>query len=337
MRYGVTIFATDVSIDVVELARAVEERGLDSLWLPEHTHVPTSRRTPHPSGAELPEKYKRSLDPLVALAAAASATATVRLGTGILLPAQRDPIVTAKAVATLDHVSGGRLALGVGFGWNEEEMADHGVDFQARRAVAREHVLAMQALWHDEVAEFDGEHVSFPPAWSWPKPAQRDAEGRTAVPVLMGGAAGDTLFAHAVEYADGWLPIGGAGLGAALPQLREALAAAGRDPEHFEVVPYAVAPDHGKLDHYRGLGVTEVVFDLPSAPRDKVLTVLDRFADLVAERQDRPDRPGQADPADRPDQADQAAQTDPADQTDQTDQPDQPDQADRPDSPVVAG
>jgi probable F420-dependent oxidoreductase len=286
MRYGVTIFATDLSIDVVELARAAEERGLDSLWLPEHTHIPTSRLTPHPSGAELPEKYKRSLDPLVALAAVASATTTLRLGTGILLPAQRDPLVTAKAVASLDHVSGGRAALGVGFGWNEDEMADHGVVYRGRRAVAREHVLAMQALWRDEVAEFTGEHVSFPPAWSWPKPAQRDREGRPSVPVLMGGGAGPKLFAHAAEYADGWMPIGGAGLTAALPALRDALEQAGRDPDHFEVVPYATVPDHGKLDHYRDIGVTETVFDLPSAPRDKVLPVLDRYAELVAERQD---------------------------------------------------
>jgi probable F420-dependent oxidoreductase len=286
MRYGVTMFATDVSIDVVELAREVEGRGLDSLWLPEHTHIPTSRKTPHPSGGELPEKYKRSLDPLVALAAAASATTTLRLGTGVLLAAQRDPLVTAKAVASLDHVCGGRVAMGVGFGWNEDEMADHGVEYRGRRAVAREHVLAMQALWHADEAEFAGEHVRFPPTWSWPKPAQRDRDGRPHVPVLMGGGAGPKLFAHAVEYADGWMPIGGAGLSQALPTLRAALDEAGRDPEHFEVVPFASMPDHGKLDHYRGLGVTETVFDLPSAPRDEVLPVLDRIAGLVAERQD---------------------------------------------------
>lgn len=284
MRYGVTMFATDVAIGVVELARAVEERGLDSLWLPEHTHIPITRKTPHPSGEELADKYKRSLDPLVALAAASTATTTLRLGTGVLLAAQRDPIVTAKAVASLDHVSGGRAAVGVGFGWNEDEMADHGVNYRGRRAVAREHVLAMQALWHDEETGFEGDFVRFAPSWSWPKPAQRDAAGRPAVPVLLGGAAGPTLFAHAVEYADGWMPIGGAGLPRALPDLRAALETAGRDPEQFEVVPFASIPDHGKLDHYAGLGVTETVFDLPSAPRDDVLPVLDRFADLVAER-----------------------------------------------------
>jgi probable F420-dependent oxidoreductase len=284
MRYGVTMFVTDLSIGVVDLARAAEERGLDSLWLPEHTHIPTSRTTPHPSGGELPEKYKRSLDPLVALGAVAAATTGLRIGTGILLPAQREPIVTAKAVATLDHVSGGRLSLGVGFGWNEDEIADHGVAFRDRRAVAREHVLAMQALWRDDEAAFAGDHVSIPPSWSWPKPVQVDAAGRRRVPVLVGGAAGPKMFAHLVEYADGWVPIGGAGLSSTLPEIRAALADAGRDPDGFEVVPFAAVPDHGKLDHYESLGVTETVFDLPSAPRDEVLPILDRFAEMVADR-----------------------------------------------------
>lgn len=290
MRYGVTMFVTDLSIGVVELARAVEERGLDSLWLPEHTHIPVSRTTPHPSGGELPEHYKRSLDPLVALAAAATAASGLRLGTGILLPAQREPLVTAKAVASLDHLSGGRLTLGVGFGWNEDEMGHHGVARAGRRAVAREHVLAMQDLWHDEVAEFSGEHVRFAPSWSWPKPAQRDRDGRPHVPVLVGGAAGPTLFAHAAEYADGWMPVGGGGLAQALPDLRAALDAVGRDPDRFAIVPFATRPDHGKLDHYRALGAAETVFDLPSAPRDQVLPVLDRYAALVAERDDGPAR-----------------------------------------------
>lgn len=284
MRYGVTMFVTDVSIDVVSLARAVEARGLDSLWLPEHTHIPTSRKTTHPSGGELPEKYKRSIDPLVGLAAAATATSGLSLGTGILLPAQRDPIVTAKAVATLDHLADGRLSLGVGFGWNEDEIADHGVAFGERRSVAREHVLAMQALWHDDEAGFSGDHVEIPPSWSWPKPVQQGADGRPAVPVLLGGAAGPQLFAHAVEYADGWMPVGGAGIAAALPDLRAALDQAGRDPASFSIVPFASLPDPGKLDHYAELGVAETVFDLPSAPADEVLPVLDRYAALVAER-----------------------------------------------------
>lgn len=285
MRYGITMFATDVSMDVVELAREAEARGLDSLWLPEHTHIPVERRTPPPTGeAELAPEYKRCVDPLVALAAVASVTTTLRLGTGILLAAQREPIVTAKAVATLDQLSGGRMALGVGFGWNEDELADHGVAMADRRAVAREHLLAMQALWADDEASFAGEHVQLPPSWSWPKPVQRGEDGRTCVPVLHGGAAGPKLFAHIAEYGDGWIPIGGAGLTDALPQLRAVVADAGRDPDTLEIVPFGSLPSPGKLDHFERIGVTECVFRLPSAPRDVVLPILDEQAALVASR-----------------------------------------------------
>lgn len=285
MRYGITMFATDVSIGIVELARAAEARGLQSLWLPEHTHIPVSRRTPPPTGrAELAEEYRRCLDPLVALAAAASATSTLRLGTGILLAAQREPIVTAKAIATLDHLSGGRAALGVGFGWNEDELEHHGVGMPDRRAVAREVILAMQALWADDEATFDGEHVHFSPSWSWPKPVQQGADGRPRVPVLHGGAAGPKLFAHIAEYGDGWIPIGGAGLTKAIPALREAVAEAGRDPGALEVIPFGSIPDPGKLDHFERIGVTECVFRLPSAPYDVVMPLLDEQAALVASR-----------------------------------------------------
>lgn len=285
MRYGVTMFATDVSIDVVELAREAEARGLESLWLPEHTHIPVSRITPPPTGdAELAEEYKRCLDPLVALAAVATATTTLRLGTGILLPAQREPIVTAKAVATLDHLSGGRVALGVGFGWNEDELAHHGVAMRERRAVARERLLAMQALWAHDEASFEGDHVHFGPSWSWPKPRQAGADGTRRVPVLLGGGAGPTLFRHLAEYGDGWIPIGGAGLTKAVPELRRTVEAAGRDPDQLEIVPFGSIPDAGKLDHFERLGVTECVFRVPSAPRDVVLPLLDEQAALVASR-----------------------------------------------------
>jgi probable F420-dependent oxidoreductase len=285
MRYGITMFATDVSMDVVELAREAEARGLESLWLPEHTHIPVERRTAPPTGdAELAPEYKRCVDPLVALAAAASVTTTLRLGTGVLLAAQREPIVTAKAVATLDHLSGGRIALGVGFGWNEDELADHGVAMADRRAVAREHLLTMQALWADDEAAFTGEHVRLPPSWSWPKPVQRGADGRTRVPVLHGGAAGPKLFAHIAEYGDGWIPIGGAGLTDAIPRLRAVVADAGRDPSPLEIVPFGSVPDPGKLDHFERIGVTECVFRIPSAPRDVVLPILDEQAALVAAR-----------------------------------------------------
>jgi len=285
MRYGVTIFATDISIDIVELAREVEARELHSLWLPEHTHIPLSRRTVPPvGGGELPEEYRRCLDPLVALGAAVSATTHLRLGTGILLAAQREPIVTAKAVATLDHLSGGRAALGVGFGWNEDELAHHGVTMAERRAVARDRVLAMQALWADDVAHYDGEHARFGDSWSWPKPVQRGLDGRPRVPVLHGGAAGPKLFDHIAEYGDGWIPIGGSGLTDAIPRLREVVAEAGRDPSLLEIIPFGSVPDAGKLDHFERIGVTECVFRLPSAPRDVVLPLLDQQAALIATR-----------------------------------------------------
>jgi len=278
MRFGITMFSTDLSMDVPALAVAAEERGFDSLYLPEHTHIPVSRRTPPPTGdAELAEEYKRTLDPLIALAAAASVTRTLRLGTGVALPAQREPIVTAKAVATLDQLSGGRFVLGVGFGWNEDELADHGVAMADRRAVCREHVLAMQALWADDVAGFTGDHVQVSPSWSWPKPIQRPG-----VPVLVGGGAGPKLFAHVAEYGDGWIPIGGTGLGESIPRLREVVGEAGRDPDALEIVPFGSLPDPGKLEHFAAVGVTECVFRVPSAPADAVLPVLDRWAGLIA-------------------------------------------------------
>jgi probable F420-dependent oxidoreductase len=271
------MFATDLTITVPELARHAEARGLTSLFLPEHTHIPTSRRTPPPTGeAELAEEYRRTVDPFVALAAAAARTDRIRLGTGVCLVAQRDPIVTAKAAATLDWLSDGRLELGVGFGWNREEMADHGVDAATRRAVSREHVLAMRALWSADVAAFAGEHVAFEPCWSWPKPRQPGGP-----PVLLGGAAGPTLFAHIAEYADGWLPIGGAGIRDALPALHAACDAAGRDPAQLRVVPFGTVPDDGKLDYYASLGIDEVVLRLPAGPAERVLPVLDRYAAMV--------------------------------------------------------
>jgi probable F420-dependent oxidoreductase len=274
VEFGVTLFATDRSISPVELAREAEALGYHSLYLPEHTHIPVSRRTPPPGGeAELPEAYRRSPDPAIALAAAASVTQRIRLGTGVALPAQHDPIALAKALATLDWLSGGRLVFGVGFGWNREEMENHGIDVRRRRARVREVVLAMQALWAHEVAEFHGEFVDFEPSWQWPKPLQQPRP-----PVLIGGAAGPGLFAHVAEWADGWLPIGGAGLREALPELRRACEARGRDPRELRVVPFGTHPDAGKLAHYEAQGVHEVVFRLPSAGREEVLPVLDAYA-----------------------------------------------------------
>jgi probable F420-dependent oxidoreductase len=274
------MFATDRTMPVPDLAREAEARGLHSLYIPEHTHIPTSRRTPPPTGdAELPDEYKRTVDPFTVLAGAATVTDRIRLGTGICLVAPRDPRVTAKAVATLDQLAAGRFEFGVGFGWNREEMEDHGVDPPTRRARAREHVLAMRALWRDDVATFSGEYVQFAPTWSWPKPVQPGGP-----PVLLGGAAGPALFAHIAEYGDGWLPIGGGGIREVLPTLRAACEAAGRDPSGIRVVPFGTVPASDKLDYYATLGIDEVVLRVPGAGRDDVLAVLDRYAGFVDPR-----------------------------------------------------
>ena len=277
MKFGVTMFMTDETIGPVELAREVEARGLHSLYVPEHTHIPTSRRTPPPTGdAELAEEYKRTLDPFVALAMAAAVTERLVVGTGICLVAQRDPIVTAKAVASLDHESGGRFVFGVGFGWNADEIEHHGVEMKRRRDIAREHVLAMRALWRDDVASFEGEFVHLAPSWSWPKPVQPGGP-----PILIGGAPGPKLFAHVAEYADGWIPIGGAGVHAALDDLARACEAHGRDPLTLRIVPFGTVPDPGKLEYYESIGIKEVVMRLAGGPRDRVLARLDRLAELV--------------------------------------------------------
>lgn len=273
MRIGVTCFLTDRDIAPADLARAAEERGFASLFLPEHTHLPVRADTP-PALVEgvSPDDYKRSLDPFVALATAASVTSTLRLGTGVALVAQHDPIVLAKQVATLDHLSGGRVDLGIGFGWNRAEAADHGLAFADRRAVAREHVLCMQALWRDDPAEFHGEFVDLDPCWSAPDPVQRPG-----VPVLLGGAASPGNFAAIAEYADGWMPVGGSGLAEALPALRRAFEDSGRDPGLARVVPFGTVPTEAKLDHYAGLGIDEVVLRVPSGPASAVLAVLDAY------------------------------------------------------------
>ena len=257
----------------VELAVEAEKRGFHSLYVPEHTHIPVSRRTPAPTGeAELGEEYRRSLDPYVALAAASSVTERILLGTGIALVAQHDVLALAKQIATLDHLCAGRFVLGIGYGWNREEMANHGIEFSRRRDLVRETVLAMQALWSQEVAEFHGELVDFEASWSWPKPLQQPRPR-----VLIGGAPGPRLFGHVAEYADGWMPIGGAGMKEALVDLKRAFEAARRDPETLHVVPFGVLPDAAKLEYYASIGVTEAVLRLPSDTRDVVMPRLDEY------------------------------------------------------------
>lgn len=284
MRYSVTMVATDRGPGIADVARAVEERGLDGLWVPDHTHIPVSRQTPYPLGGDLPERYLHLLDPLTSLAMASAVTTRIRLGTGVLLAAQRDPIVTAKALATIDQQSGGRLAVGVGYGWNIDEMRDHGVDPATRRARVREHVLAMRRLWEEEVADFEGDHVTLAPSWSWPKPAQRP------LPILVGGAATPTVFAHIAEFAQGWVPTGGRPLADGVPRLREVMAQAGRNPDDLEVIPFVTAAraDHRRIDALGQAGATEIAFDLLSGDSETVRAQLDRLAQLIGQRQALP-------------------------------------------------
>ncbi|UQX02413.1 TIGR03619 family F420-dependent LLM class oxidoreductase [Streptomyces sp. RerS4] len=283
MRIATTIFLTDRTVSPTRLARSLEERGFAALYLPEHTHIPISRATDAPMGGELPEEYGRTLDPFVALGQAAAVTERLHLGTGITLVAQHDPIGLAKQVATLDHLSGGRLTLGIGYGWNVEEAADHGVDWPTRRDRVRHHMALMRALWAPQPTAYEGPYGSVHASAAHPKPVQPPRELAPGKPLygprtLIGGAAGPKLFAAIAEHSDGWLPIGGGGLTESLPVLRAAWEAAGRDPKTLQVVPYAVRPNPGKLAHYADLGIEEVVLQLPSAGEAEVLRVLDDFA-----------------------------------------------------------
>lgn len=275
MRIAATIFLTDETIAPVRIAQELEQRGFAGLYLPEHTHIPVSRLTPYPAGEPLPREYARTLDAFAALSAAAAVTRTLELGTAITLVAQHDPIVLAKQVATLDHLSGGRFTLGVGFGWNREEAADHGVPWQRRRAVVRDHIAVMRALWAPEPVTRTGEFASVAASDAYPKPVN----GR--VRILVGGAPGPSTFTQVADYADGWMPIGGSGLAEHLPRLHAAWQDAGRGPEVPVVVPTAVRPTAGKLARFKDLGVEEVLVQLPPAGEAEVLRTLDDYAQYL--------------------------------------------------------
>ncbi|MFJ4322175.1 TIGR03619 family F420-dependent LLM class oxidoreductase [Streptomyces tricolor] len=281
MRIAVTIFLTDETPTPTRLARELEQRGFSGLYLPEHTHIPVERTTPYPAGGDLPREYGRTLDPFVALGQAAAVTERLGLGTGITLVAQHDPIALAKQIATLDHLSGGRFTLGLGYGWNVEEAADHGVSWRTRRDLVRDRVRLMQALWSEKPTAYEGEFGSVRASLAHPKPVQEPRGPVVGPRTLVGGAAGPKLFAHIAEYADGWLPIGGRGLTESLPVLRSVWADAGRDPAALQVVPYAVRPTPGKLAHYAELGIEEVVVQLPPAGEAEVLRALDACAPLL--------------------------------------------------------
>lgn len=278
MDIGIFMFPTGDSIRPDELGAEVEDRGFESLWFPEHTHIPTSRRTPFPGGGELPPEYSRSFDPFVALTAAAMSTNTLRLGTGICLIIERDVITTAKAVASLDVLSGGRFIFGIGGGWNREEMEHHGTDYDTRFAKLEEQVAAFKTIWTEDEAEFHGRHVDFGPIWSWPKPAQKPHP-----PIVLGGGTGYTR-QRVVDLCDGWLPIGrqAEAVLTGIKDLKRRAERAGRAFESIQVSVFGAPPQQDVLDAYAELGVGRVILPLPPQGRDTALPRLDRYAALEA-------------------------------------------------------
>jgi probable F420-dependent oxidoreductase len=281
MLYGILMFSTDYAIRPDELAREAEGRGFESLWLPEHTHIPASRRSPWPGGGDLPKEYWHTYDPFVALTAAAMATTKLRVATGICLLIERDPITTAKEVASLDMLSEGRFIFGIGGGWNAEEMENHGTNYKTRWRLLRERVLAMKEIWTKDEAEFHGEFVNFDKVWSYPKPVQKPHP-----PILMGGD-GPTTFDRVIEYCDGWVPIGAraTGLLEKIPELRRRAEQAGRDPRTLSVSIFGSSPERSVIDEYEAAGVQRVVFNVPSAEREEVLPLLDKLAGLIDHRE----------------------------------------------------
>jgi probable F420-dependent oxidoreductase len=277
MRVGVFYFNPDYGIDIGELAGALEERGFASLYVPEHTHIPTSRRTPFPGGGELPKRYSHIRDPFVALSFAAAATKKLLLGTGICLIPEHDPIVTAKCVASLDQLSGGRFIFGIGGGWNVEEMENHGARYDARFKLMRERILAMKALWAEEEASFHGEFVNFDPVWSWPKPAQDPHP-----PILLGGETDYTL-RRIVEYCDGWIPrpVGGFTPKGAIDRLHRMAETKGRDPASLSISVFRAPAERAALAEYHEAGIDEALLEVPDASRDEILRLLDRYAPLA--------------------------------------------------------
>jgi probable F420-dependent oxidoreductase len=279
VQYGAAIFPTDTSVDPATFARMAEERGYESVFFPEHTHIPVSRETAYPGGGDLPERYRRTHDLFVALTAAALATERVKIGSGICLVPQRDPIITAKEVASVDVLSGGRLIFGVGAGWNVDEMRNHGADPGRRFRVMRERVEAMKAIWTQDEAEYHGRHVDFDPIWCWPKPAQKPHP-----PVIIGGM-GKRVIERVIEYGDGWFPQPARAphdeLMRRLGELRDAAEKAGRETP--EMTAFGAKPDSGVIEEYAAAGVTRTVFWLPSVRGEEIEESFEKIAQRVGE------------------------------------------------------
>jgi len=273
MKFGIAIFPTDYAISMTELAPAVEERGFESLWVAEHSHIPVSRTSPYPRGGELPKEYSHTLDPFVALTAAATATKTLLVATGVCLVIERDTIHTAKSVASLDHLSGGRFLFGIGGGWNREEMGNHGTAFETRWRLLREQVEAMKAIWTEDEAEYHGDLVSIDRAWCWPKPVQKPHP-----PVLLGGNGPRTL-QRVVRYADGWMPNRGDWLDR-IPELQRMAADAGRAP--IPVTTYGGRDDDpADIERLGAAGIERVIWYVPPDGRDAALRRLEQVTELV--------------------------------------------------------
>jgi probable F420-dependent oxidoreductase len=279
MHFGAAMFFTDYSMPPGELGRALEQRGFESLWAPEHSHIPMSRASPFPNGGELPKQYYDVMDPFVTLSAAAAATKTLKVGTGVCLVQQRDPIQTAKLVASIDLVSAGRFQFGVGSGWNAEEMADHGSPFKSRHKIARERIEAMKLIWTEEKAEYHGEFVNFDMMMAWPKPVQRPHP-----PVIVGGAFPYGA-RRAIRYGDGWVPHASrpeyGDVSDFLPQFHQMAKEAGRDPASLPLTMFRVAEELDALRRYCAIGIARVVITLPSTGSDQVLPILDRWAQKI--------------------------------------------------------
>jgi probable F420-dependent oxidoreductase len=277
MDVGVFYFPVDYGINVAELAKALEDRGFGSLYVPEHTHIPLSRKTPFPGGGELPKRYAHTHDPFVALAFAAAATKKLKVGTGICLVPQHEPIETAKAIASLDQLSNGRFVFGIGGGWNVDEMENHGVAHKDRFKIMREHVLAMKALWTQEEASYKGEFVNFDPVWSYPKPAQRPHP-----PIVLGGESDHTL-KRVVDYCDGWFPRTRAGFDPVEAKARLAKAATekGRDPKSLTITVFGAPNKAEVLESYAKAGIEGALLAVPDGTRDEILAFLDKQAPLT--------------------------------------------------------
>jgi probable F420-dependent oxidoreductase len=276
MQFGAAMFFTDYSMTPGALGRALEERGFESVWAPEHSHIPLSRKTPWPGGGELPKQYYDCMDPFVSLTAAAAATTGLKLGTGVCLVNQRDPIQTAKLVASLDQLSGGRFLFGIGIGWNQDEMENHGTVYETRAKLVRERVEAMKAIWTEAKAEYHGEFVNFDPMMAWPKPVQKPHP-----PIIVGGGYPQAA-RRALRYGDGWIPITGrAPMENALAGFRRMAEEVGRDPATVPITAFGVAEDPDLLRRYRDIGVARSVVSLPSEKEDTILPVLDRWAALI--------------------------------------------------------